>query len=200
MRHCAALSRKIGQDIARELELPVYLYERSAAPGRPFTLPQIRRGGFEGLFTEPLTGLRRPDFGPSEPHATAGICVVGARDPLIAYNVDLQGSGVPAARAVAASIRRERAYRPDLSGARALGLWLPSRDVAQVSMNLTRPDATTLPAVFDFVRQEAARHGAEAAMSEVIGLAPRAALAGEPAERILWRTFRETQILEYWIG
>lgn len=205
MEECIALSRELGAALARRFALPVYLYERSAEAGRRSALPELRRGGFEGLFTEPLTGERGPDFGPPEPHPTAGATVVGARGPLIAYNIDLielraaDASRINAARRVAAAIRRDRDTEPALAGVRALGLWLPSQARAQVSMNLTRPDATTLPAVFDWVRREAARHGAEAALSQVIGIIPRAALGGEPPVGFCWRNAKYTQLLEYWL-
>jgi glutamate formiminotransferase len=198
MDECVALSRQIGGALAAELEIPVYLYEASAAAGRQSALPDIRKGGFEGLFTAPLTGLREPDYGPAAPHRTAGAVVVGARDPLIAYNVNLETEDVAVARRIAAAIRADRTVNPALVGVRALGLALPSRGVAQVSLNLTRPNLTPVPPVFDFIRASAANEGVGVLESEVIGLIPRAALDGEPPNRILLRDFRETQILEYW--
>jgi glutamate formiminotransferase len=199
MEECLEVAARIGQDFARELGLPVYFYERSARPGRRSALPEIRRGGFEGLFREPPAGPRVPDLGPAAPHPTAGAVVVGAREPLVACNVNLDTPDPTVAKRIAATIRRERDTRPLLAGVRALGLFLPSRSRAQVSMNLTRPARTPLPAVFDCVRQEAARLAVNVYESEIIGLLPRHALGGEPPERILWRGFRQTQILEYWL-
>jgi glutamate formiminotransferase len=200
MAGCVEVAAEIGRDFTQELHLPVYFYERSAGPGRRAALPEIRKGGFEGLFTEPMTGLRAPDLGPNAPHPTAGIVVVGAREPLVAYNIDLETEEVAVARRIAAALRRDRETRPELIGVRALGLWLPSRRCAQVSLNLTRPALTPMPDVFDYVREAAAREGIDVRESEVIGLIPRVALGGEPPSRILWNAFRETQLLEHWLG
>jgi glutamate formiminotransferase / 5-formyltetrahydrofolate cyclo-ligase len=196
---CQAVATQIAADLAEGLGLPIYYYERSAPLGRRAALPEIRKGGFEGLFTEELTGLRAPDVGPAAAHPTAGAVVVGARGPLVAYNIDLDSSDVALARRIAAAIRRERSTRPELVGVRALGLWLPSRGVVQISMNLTMPTATPMPRVFDFVREQAQEEGVAIRDSEVIGLIPAGALGGEPPERILWRDFRETQILDHWL-
>jgi glutamate formiminotransferase len=125
--------------------------------------------------------------------------VVGARDPLIAYNVLLDSPEAIIAKRIASTIRHERDRRPELYGVRALGLFLPSQARSQVSLNLTRPDRATLPGVFHFIQQEAARYGAKLFCSEVIGLLPRRSLEGETPESLLWRDFRETQILEYWL-
>ncbi len=216
MAECAALSSEIARDFAANLGLPVYLYERSAAAGSRAALPDKRKGGFEGLFTAPLTGLRAPDYGPAEPHPTAGAVVVGARSPLVAYNINLSTAavspigavrpespvspeGVAVARRIAARIREKRESNPALAGVRAMGLWLPSRNLAQVSMNLTLPEMTPMPAVFDFVRQEATLLSANVVESEVIGLIPRSTLGGESPQRILWRHFQQTQLLDFWL-
>jgi glutamate formiminotransferase len=199
MEACLAVAERIGEDFVEKLGLPVYFYERSARPGRRAALPDIRKGGFEGLFTESLTELRAPDLGSPQPHPTAGAAVVGARNPLVAFNINLDTPKHEVARRIAALLRREREIRPELTGVRALGFFLPSRRRAQVSLNLTRPEKTPLPAVFDVVRREAARHGTQIASCEVIGLILRYVLGGEPPERILWRDYRETQILEHWL-
>lgn len=199
LEECVALSHSIGRALAEQFGLPVYLYERSARPGRPSSLPQIRAGEFEELARGPLTGRRAPDFGPQHAHPSAGAVVVGARQPLIAYNIDLATPDPAVAKRIAAVVRHERQSRSELTGVRALGLFLPSRGRAQVSMNLTRPDLTPIPVVFDFVRKEAERNTTKVYKSEVIGLIPRCALAGKPPECILWRDFRKMQLLEYWL-
>jgi glutamate formiminotransferase len=140
-----------------------------------------------------------PDLVPDAPHPTAGAAIVGARGPLVAYNVNLNTPDVEVARAIARRIRQERGRRPELDGVRALGLSLASRGCAQVSMNLTRPERSPLPAVFAFVREEAARLGADAAESEVIGVLPRASLGGQSPQSILWHAYRPAQILETWL-
>lgn len=196
MEECVALSLRIGEELARELGLPVYLYEHSADPSFPQALPEIRKGGFEGLFGRSLHAR----FGPEFPHPTAGAVVVGARDPLVAWNILLDSPDDSAARAIAASIRRDRGSNSVLDGVRALGLWLPSRRMAQVSMNLTKPAVTPLPSVFDWVRSASDQLGAQVVESEVVGLVSMASLGGEPPERVLWQRYRESQLMEYWLG
>ncbi len=190
-----ALALDIAQDLARDLALPVYLYELSARPGRQSSLPDLRRGGFEALAGLPLVGDHAPDFGPDRAHPRAGIAIVGARNPLVAYNVNLDTPDVTIAQAIARVIRKERDRRAELIGVRALGFYLASQNRAQVSLNLTRPDRTPLPAVFAFVRAEAEKRGVGVVESEIIGAIPEMALAGQPPESILWRAFRPTQIL-----
>lgn len=212
MTECITLAEQIARDLSEELHLPVYLYESNARPGRPAALPLLRKGGFEGLCAAPLVGDRAPDFGTAAAHPTAGAVVVGARDPLVAYNLWLAGETdkatekeAAAARHIATALRRERETNPALLGVRALGLWLPQQHRAQVSLNLTRPQATTLPAVFDYVRESLQKEAAQAessvriAASEIIGLIPLAVLGGVPPARILWHDARITQILDYWL-
>jgi glutamate formiminotransferase len=199
MPECVDLSHRIGQELAERFHLPIYYYEQSAEPGRLSALPELRSGGFEGLFTAPLSGDRIPDAGPHHPHPTAGAAIVGARYPLVAYNINLATTNIAIARRIAAKIRAARLTIPELQGVRALGLWLPSRFQTQVSMNLTLPDRSPMPAVFDFVRRHAEEEGVDPAESEIIGLIPRASLGGEPPERILWHGYRETQVIEYWL-
>ncbi len=199
MEECIEASIHLGKECARRFDVPVYLYERSARTYRKTALPDIRKGGFEGLFRERLTGDRAPDFGPPEPHPTAGVVVVGARGPLLAYNVNLASDNVSAARRIAAQIRGERSHNPLLTGVRALGVALPNRSIVQVSMNLTIPDLTPLPAVFDYVTECASELKIKVHESEVIGLIPRSALGGEEPDRILWTSYHARQILENWL-
>ena len=199
LEECVSASREIGARIAEHLRLPVYYYEASAEPSRPSQLPDIRSGGFEGLFTAPLDGARRPDAGPETPHPTAGAVIVGARGSLVAYNVNLFKGDVHLARRIARSIRDARAERPELTGVRALGLYLPSAGVAQVSMNVTWPDVSPLPPIFDFVSGLARNTGVAECESEIIGFVTRRCL-GEDHERIRWKKYRETQIVDYWLG
>jgi glutamate formiminotransferase len=199
MDECIEVSRRIGRRLGEDLGLPVYLYENSASPGRRTGLPQIRKGGFEGLAAAALEGNLAPDFGPRAVHPTAGACVVGARGPLVAFNVNLDTDRVSAAKRIAARIRNSRDTCPQIYGVRALGLSLPSRGYAQVSMNLTLPDFTPLPLVYRFVRDAVMREGAGVQESEVIGLIPRASLGGETPEAIQCTGFKQTQLLEYWL-
>ena len=193
-----ALSEMAGRMLAERLDVPVYLYEWSARAGRLSALPELRRGGFEGLAGKTLTGARAPDFGPDRAHPSAGIAVVGARGPLVAYNIDLDTDDIKVALQLARRIREERDRLPCLTGVRSLGLFLPSRQMAQLSMNLTVPTQTPLPAVFDFVLAEAHRLGAGLAGSEIIGAIPLASLGHMPPETISWHNYKPTQILEHW--
>lgn len=193
-----ALSVREGRRLAAALDLPVYLYEWSARAGRLSALPELRHGEFEGLEGKSLTGERAPDFGPERAHPSAGITVLGARGPLVAYNIDLDTDDIKVARHLARRIREERHRLPALTGVRSLGLFLPTRGVAQVSMNLTVPRKTPLPAVFDFVLAEARRLGVGLRASEIIGAIPRASLGGLPPEAISWNDYRPAQILETW--
>ncbi len=199
MEQAIALAENIGHDLARELNLPVYFYEANARPDRQSALPELRRGGWEAFAHIPLIADRAPDFGPNHAHATAGIAIVGARNPLVAYNINLDTPDARIAQQIARQIRQERDRLPELSGVRALGLFLSSQNRAQISLNLTRPHLTPLPAVFHFAQQQAARLGVTELESEIIGLIPRASLDGLPPAIIHWRTYKPTQIIEYWL-
>jgi glutamate formiminotransferase len=199
MEQAIALADEIGADLARELALPVYFYEANTRPNRTGALPELRRGGFEAFASNPLTGNRAPDLGPAHVHPSAGVVIVGARGPLVAYNVNLDTPDVAIARHIALRIRQEREHLPQLQGIRALGLFLQSQNRAQVSLNLTRPAETPLPVLFAFIRDEAAQRGVTGLESEIIGAIPRASLGGLPPSAIHWHTYKPTQILEYWL-
>lgn len=200
LEDAVSLASAIGTDLSRELALPVFFYEASAPSERRHALPDLRRGGFEALAAASLTDGIAPDLGPHAIHPTAGVAVVGARSPLVAYNINLDSPDLAAAQAIARRIRQERSRVPELEGVRALGLYLASQDRAQVSMNLTRPQRTPLPAVFQWVHKEAERLGVSIFASEIIGAIPRLSLGGEAPEAILWRDFRSTQVLETWLS
>ena len=161
MPAAVAAARDSAARLWSELAVPSFLYGE-AAGGRP--LPELRRQAFRDL---------APDYGGPGPHPTAGAAAVGAREVLVAYNVDLATGDVEAARAIAAEIRESAGGLPHV---RALGLALPSRGIAQVSTNLLRPSVTPLGAVFEAVARRAAARGVGIEGSEIVGLAPRAAL------------------------
>ena len=196
MPHAVAVAEEIGAALSSELDLPVYFYEGNARPWRAGTLPDLRKGGFEAIRDAELTGDRAPDLGPNRAHPTAGVTVVGARGPLVAYNVNLGTADVEIARTIARRIRAERNRLPELTGVRALGLFLASRGRAQVSLNLTRPDQSPLPAVFAFIAHEAARMGVDDLESEIIGALSAGFLAGATPESIRWHAYNPNQILE----
>ncbi|MFN3690041.1 MAG: glutamate formimidoyltransferase [Fimbriimonadales bacterium] len=184
-----AFSHQVARSFARRLRVPVYLYEHSAREGRIRDLPTLRKGGFEGWIGKRLTGVRTPDYGPKRLHATAGATVMGVRDPLIAFNLNLQPPDPAIAQQIARQIRRERTRNPDLHGVRALGLWLPSRQVAQVALNLTQTEQTDLFRVAEAVREMARALGAEIADTELIGV-----ISAEDAARALQSALRAHQI------
>lgn len=184
-----AFSQRAAKSFARRLRVPVYLYEHSARAGRIRDLPTLRRGGFEGWLGRRLTGVREPDFGPKRLHPTAGATIMGVRDPLIAFNLNIHPPDVAIAQQIARQIRQEREQTPALQGVRALGLWLPTRGVAQVSLNITQTQQTDLFRVTEAVKQMAHALGAEVAETELIGV-----LSADDAARALQSALQLRQI------
>lgn len=195
METCVALSLRVAETLARTVGLGVYLYEMSAHSGRPRSLPEIRRAA-SGW---PHAGSLAPDIVPANPSARLGAAVVGARPALVAYNVALKEGGLEAARRIASDLRRLRDAREDLTGVRALGLYLVSRAAAQVSMNLTQPAKTPLRSVYAAVRELAELHGAQVGDSEVIGLVPAECIQGATLEDLRLTTLRPEQVIDNWI-
>jgi glutamate formiminotransferase len=173
MADCVALAREVGAEVARRHALPVYLYEEAATSAARRNLEDIRRGEFEGLSSKMAAPEWAPDFGPATPHPTAGATVIGARMPLIAYNINLATDRLEVARRIAAAVRHSSG---GLRYVKAMGVMLEDRRLAQVSMNLTNFEKTPIPRVFEFVRREAARYGVSVLESEIVGLVPQAAL------------------------
>ncbi len=195
------LAHKIGRSIAQQLNIPVYFYEWSSPAGRARALPEVRRMLKLTSAGSPVQLIRElaPDFGPSTPHPSAGIAVVGARAPLAAYNIDLVTPDIGIAKAIARSIRSDRETITYLKGVRAMGLYLPSRNRAQVSMNLTSPDDSTLPLVWDYVRAQATYRGTDVAESEVIGVISSHWLDGHSPAYIRWTGYSSERLLETWL-
>jgi glutamate formiminotransferase len=173
MAECTALAERVGQRIADELRVPVYLYAESARVPERRRLPTIREGEFEGWAAKIKDPAWRPDFGPAERHPTAGVVAVGARKFLIAFNVDLDTKDVQLAKRTAKSLRESSG---GLMNVQAKGLFLEDKQLAQVSMNILDYETTPLYRVFELVRMEAARCGVGVVQSELIGLAPAQAL------------------------
>lgn len=180
LAECAALAQSVGAELAARHSLPVFFYE--AASPNHHSLPFVRKAAFEAL---------APDLGPPTPHPTAGAVVIGAREPLIAYNVNLAAPAPDIARTIA----RELRTLPDLPGIRALGLRLPSRGLSQVSMNLTRPAETPLLAVFGYVERRAAALGTSVVESEVIGALPGPSALGVLADALRCPALQPGQVL-----
>ena len=192
---CVALAKKVGDAIATKHGIPVFLYEDAASAPHRKGLEDIRRGQFEGLPTKLQDPLWKPDFGPAAPHPSFGAIVVGARMPLIAFNVNLATDDVEVAKKIAKAIRHSTGgYR----FVKAMGLIVDinGKKVAQVSMNMTDFTKTPLFRVVETIRNEAARHGVMIAGSEIVGLVPAQALV-DAAEHYLQLTgFSSKQILE----
>ncbi len=194
MAECVELARGLGRRIAGELGIPVYLYEEAATRPERRSLPYIRKGQYEGLKSEIGSNPdRAPDFGPRAMHPTAGATVVGARWPLIAYNVNLDTPDIEVARAVARAVRESSGGLPCV---RAIGVYLAERNQAQVSMNLTNFRVTPVHVAHEAVRREAEKRGAKVVGSEVIGLVPAEALAQAAAHYLQVKDLKVSQLVE----
>ena len=195
IKDCVALARRVGEAIAKTHSVPVFLYEDAASAPHRKGLEDIRRGQFEGLTAKLKDPQWQPDFGPSEPHPSFGAVVVGARMPLIAFNVNLNTDDVEVAKKIAKGIRHSTGgYR----FVKAMGLIVDinGRKVAQVSMNMTDFTKTPLFRVTETIRNEAARYGVAITGSEIVGLVPAQALI-DSAEHYLQLTgFSNAQVLE----
>jgi glutamate formiminotransferase/formiminotetrahydrofolate cyclodeaminase len=194
MEDCIVLARTLGERVGRELEIPVFLYERSATTPARENLADVRRGEFEGIRDEMNTGAasRKPDFGPSKVHPTAGAVAIGARPFLVAYNVYLgPAANLPVAKAVA------KAVRGSSGGLRYVkGLGLEVDGQAQVSMNLVDTEKTPLYRAYDMVKMEAEAQGVSPTWSEIVGLVPEKALFETAARHIQLREFKPEMVLE----
>jgi glutamate formiminotransferase / 5-formyltetrahydrofolate cyclo-ligase len=187
------LAKDVGQEIAARFGIPVFLYEEASANPARKNLEDIRRGEFEGLAAKMQTPGWTPDYGPPAPHPSAGASVIGARMPLIAYNINLNTDRVDIAKRIAAAIRHSSG---GLRYVKAAGFMLEDRRIAQVSMNLTNYQKTPIFRVFEIVKREAARYGVSILESEIIGLIPSAALVGAAEFYLQLERFGEQQILE----
>ena len=189
---CVAMARHVGEQIWKRYQIPVYLYEAAATTPERQNLENIRRGQFEGIREEIATNpARRPDFGESRVHPTAGATVVGARKFLIAYNVFLNTPDVEIAKKVAKAVRFSSGGMRFVKGAGFL-----VRGLAQVSMNLTDFDQTPIHRVFEMVKREAARYGVVPVSSEIVGLIPKKALEQAAEWFLQVENFDSSLILE----
>src|SRR3954463_14900995 len=193
MEDCIVLARTLGDRVAKELQIPVFLYERAATRPDRENLADVRRGEFEGLRDEIGKNPNRvPDFGPPKIHPTAGAIAIGARPFLVAYNVYLgDAKNVPVAKEVA------KAVRGSSGGLRYVkGLGLEVDGQAQVSMNLVDTEKTPLYRAFDVVKMEAESRGVSPTWSEIVGLVPERALFDTAARHIQLKGFTPEMVLE----
>ncbi|MGD0732602.1 MAG: glutamate formimidoyltransferase [Terracidiphilus sp.] len=192
LEDCVAIARHVGAEISKRFQIPVYLYEAAAATPERQNLENIRRGQFEGIRGEIATNpARMPDFGDPRVHPTAGATVVGARKPLIAYNVFLNTPDVQIAKKIAKAVRFSSGGLRFVKGAGFL-----VRGLAQVSMNLTDFEQTPIHRVFEFVKREAARYGVTPVSSEIVGLIPKLALEQAAEWFLQVENFDSSLILE----
>jgi glutamate formiminotransferase len=193
MSECVALSREVGKRIAQELEVPVYLYEESATSEGRRNLAVIRKGEFEGFAEKIALPEWRPDFGAPRLHPTAGAVAVGAREFLIAYNINLATSDITVAKEIAAAVRFSSG---GLRYVKALGFPLAERGIVQVSMNLTNFKKTPILRVFEMVKREAERRGVMVMGSEIVGMIPRQALYDVASAALQVEGFSSELVLE----
>jgi glutamate formiminotransferase / 5-formyltetrahydrofolate cyclo-ligase len=193
MEVCVDLARDVARELADTLSLPVYLYGEAALAPERRSLADVRKGEFEGLREAVAAGDRLPDFGPHE-IGRAGATAVGARKPLVAFNTYLAGGDEGAAKDIA---RRIRESSGGLPAVRAIGFAVPERGCVTVSMNLVDFEVTGVREAFDAVEREAAARGMEVLDSEIVGLAPEAALPPGSEDLVRLDGFsRDEQILE----
>ena len=193
MDDCVALAKDVGAMVAERFSLPVYLYEDASTDPARKNLEDIRRGEFEGLATKMASPGWTPDFGPARPHESAGASVIGARMPLIAYNINLNTDRLDVAKKIAAAIRHSSG---GLRFVKAMGVMLEDRRLAQVSMNLTNYQKTPVFRVFEMVKREAERYGVSVLESEIVGLVPSAALMSAAEYYLQIEGFSAHQVLE----
>ena len=193
MEEAVALSKEVAQAVGNQFQLPVFLYEKSATAIHRENLATVRKGEFEGLQEKMLLPEWVPDFGPYAPHPTAGAVAVGARMPLVAYNVNLGTDNLEIATAIA---KKVRFVGGGLRYCKAMGVTLEERGITQVSMNLTDYTKTAIYRAHELVRIEAQRYGVPVVGAEVIGLVPMEALVDTAAYYLGLENFSMSQVLE----
>ena len=193
MEEAIALSKEVAGEAAKRYNLPVFLYEKSASSPQRENLANVRKGEFEGMAEKIKQAEWKPDFGPAERHPTAGTVAIGARMPLVAYNVNLGTNDLAIADAIA---KKVRFVGGGLRFCKAMGVELTERGIVQVSMNMTDYTRTALYRAFELVRIEARRYGVSVVGSEVIGLVPMEALVDTASYYLGLENFSMNQVLE----
>ena len=195
MEECIELSKKVAERIWTELGMPVTLYEESCTAPHRRNLAAIRKGQFEAMPEKLKDPQWHPDYGNQEIHPTAGIVAVGARFPLVAFNINLSTSDIEIANKIAKTIRESSG---GMKWIKAIGVMLEERNIAQVSMNLVNTDVTPIYYVFEMVRALADRYGARIIGSELVGLTPGKALLDCAEFYLKLENFNyRTQVMEY---
>lgn len=193
MDEAVSLSREVGEKVAGLYHLPVFLYEKSATAPHRENLAAVRKGEFEGMAEKIKLPEWQPDFGPADRHPTAGTVAIGARMPLVAYNINLSTDNLEIATKIARNIRH---INGGLRYVKAMGVELKERNITQVSINMTDYTRTALYRAFELVRIEACRYGVTIIGSEIVGLVPMEALIDTASYYLGLENFSMQQVLE----
>ncbi len=193
MDEAILLSHQVAEEAAARFNLPIFLYEKSAAVPARENLAVIRKGEFEGMKDKLLKEEWKPDFGPGSPHESAGVTAIGARMPLVAFNVNLNTPNLQIADAIAKKVRY---IGGGLRFCKAMGVTLEDRNITQVSMNMTDYTKTALYRSFELIKVEARRYGVSVVGSEIVGMLPMQALIDCAEYYLGIENFSSDQILE----
>lgn len=193
MEEAIDFAKDVARDVAEKYSLPVFLYEKSATRPQMQNLASIRKGQFEGMTEKIKQPEWKPDFGPQEVHPTAGATAMGARMPLVAYNVNLDSTSIEIANEIAQKVRH---LSGGLRYCKGIGIELKDRGLVQVSMNMTDYTKTALYRAFELIKIEARRYGVNVVGSEVVGLVPMQALMDTAAYYLGLEDFSMEQVLE----
>ena len=193
MDDCIELANRLGEKLSEELDIPVYLYEEAAEKPERKNLSNVRRGQYEGLIEAIKEPERKPDFGPAEVNRSAGVTAVGARPPLIAYNINLDTGNVDIAKNIARAIRGSSGGFPSVKG---LGIMIEETGKAQVTINVCDFKKVPVHRIFEIVKREAVRYGVAVISSEIVGLTPLDALVDAAEFYLQFDGFDRSQVLE----
>jgi glutamate formiminotransferase len=193
MAECVVLAKEVAEQIALRTQVPVFLYEAAATAAHRENLADIRKGEVEGMAKKMTDARWKPDYGPDQPHPTAGVVAVGARMPLIAFNIDLATTDVSIANKIAKAIRNSSGgFRYIKAG----GVEVKERGLVQVTMNITDYTKTPIYRVFETVKMEALRYGVSVCGSEIVGLVPMEAIIESAAYYLRFNNVDKDKILE----
>lgn len=193
MKDAVDVARRFGRAFGERNKIPVYFYGEAALDPARSELPAVRKGEYEALERRFKDPRWKPDAGPASFNPRSGAVVVGAREPLIAFNINLAGNDLEVAKKIACSIRQSSGGLPHV---KAIGVPLKSRNIVQVSMNLTNYRVTPIRKVFDAVKEQALQHGVSILESELVGLVPEGALDAASAEYLQLSNFCAECIIE----
>lgn len=193
MDECVEMANRVGKTIGERFNIPVYLYEKAATASHRENLATVRKGQYEGFFEKIKEANWAPDYGPLEVNVKGGCVAVGARQPLVAFNVNLGTDNLQVAETIGKTVRH---IGGGLRFVKAMGVKLEDRNIVQVSMNLVNYEKTAVYRAFEMVKMEAKRYGVPVIGSEVVGLIPMAALISSAEYYLQIENFSMSQVLE----